>query len=168
MRSVGEMANTQFTSVFRTEAAGHKPSLGELGEQFAADFLMRAGYRIVIANFKVPVGRNSRGIAVTGEIDIVALDRETLCFVEVKTRRSDDFAAPEANVDARKQRQIIRTAKVYRRLFNVWDMPHRYDIVTVLLPKHASRPEIELKKAFWTEAKFRKKMWHTGGWGEYS
>jgi putative endonuclease len=136
-------------------------SLGDAGEQAAARFLEAAGYRIVLTNFKVPVGRNSKGVAVTGEIDIVALDGETLCFVEVKTRRSDEFVALTANVDLRKQRQITRTARLYRRLFNVFEMPFRFDVVTVLMPER-SAPQIDLRKGFWSEAKFRKTSWQNG------
>jgi putative endonuclease len=142
------------------------PSLGERGERLAADFLVQNGYRLVLANFKVPVGRNSKGVSVTGEIDLIALDGETLCFVEVKTRRSDEFTPVITNVDLRKQRQIIRTAKVYRRIFNVFEMPHRYDVVTVLMPKHAS-PSIELTKNFWGEGKFRKTTWNNESWREF-
>lgn len=139
------------------------PSLGDQGESLAAKYLVSAGYRLVLANFKVPVGRNRRGAQVTGEIDIIALDNDILCFVEVKTRRSDEFTSLLTNVDLRKQRQITRTAKVYRRIFNVWSMPHRYDVVTVLMPKH-SKPIIELIKGFWTESKFRKRAWGEPTW----
>lgn len=142
------------------------PSLGEGGETLAADHLARNGYRIVMTNFKVPVGRNSKGVAVTGEIDIIALDGETLCFVEVKTRRSDEFAPILSNVDSRKQRQIIRTAKVYRRIFNVRDINYRYDVVSVLMPKGAE-PTIELVRGFWNESKFRKRTWSDRTWNEY-
>ena len=141
-------------------------SLGERGEKVAADFLTRSGYRLVVSNFKVPVGRNSKGVQVTGEIDIIAIDGQTICFVEVKTRRSDDFTPIIRNVDLRKQRQITRTAKVYRRIFGIWDMPHRYDVVTVLLPKHSS-PVIELQKEFWTENKFRKRTWNYHSWQDF-
>ncbi len=147
--------------------ANTTPSLGERGERLAADFLVQNGYRLVIANFKVPVGRNSKGVQVTGEIDLVALDGETLCFVEVKTRRSDEFTPVITNVDLRKQRQIIRTAKVYRRIFNVFEMPHRYDVVTVLMPKH-SEPTIELVKGFWNESKFLKTNWGRETWKEFN
>lgn len=140
--------------------------LGRRGEVLAAEFLVRQGYRLVLANFKVPVGRNTKGVQVTGEIDIIALDGETLCFIEVKTRRSDEFTAIIANVDARKQRQIIRTAKVYRRIFGIRNMAVRYDVVTVLDPKHAD-PEVELVKGFWTEAKFRKRSWEQPMWQEF-
>jgi putative endonuclease len=141
-------------------------SLGERGEALATEYLTKHGYRIVVANFKVPVGRNSKGVSVTGEIDIVGLDGETLCFVEVKTRRSDKFTPIITNVDLRKQRQITRTAKMYRRVFNVWEMEHRYDVVTVLMSKH-SRPEIELTKGFWDESKFRKQVWNDRPWNEF-
>ena len=142
------------------------PSLGERGERLAADLLVQNGYRLVVANFRVPVGRNSKGVQVSGEIDLIALDGDTLCFVEVKTRRSDEFTPIITNVDLRKQRQITRTAKVYRRIFNVFDMPHRYDVVTVLMPQH-SPPVIELTKNFWGEGKFRKNTWHSEGWREF-
>jgi putative endonuclease len=139
--------------------------LGARGEKLATEFLIAQGYRIVLANFKVPVGRNSRGAQVTGEIDIVALDGDTLCFIEVKTRRSDEFTPVITNVDIRKQRQITRTAKIYRRIFGVWEMPYRYDVVTVLMPKHADE-KIELIRNFWTESKFRKARWDREVWQE--
>lgn len=133
-------------------------SLGESGEALAARYLRTKGYRLVVANFKVPVGRNSNDAQVTGEIDVIALDCETLCFVEVKTRRSDNFAPVIKNVDLRKQRQIIRTARVYRRMFGLTDVDYRYDVVTVLMPD-GKEPTVELTKGFWTEGKFRKHSW---------
>jgi len=143
-----------------------RPSLGEKGEKLAADHLIANGFRIVLTNFKVPVGRNTKGVAVTGEIDIIALDGETICFVEVKTRRSDEFASPDVNVDRRKQRQITRTAKLYRRLFNIWDMPYRYDVVTVVMPLD-SEPTITHLKNYWHESQFRKRSWSTEAWQEF-
>jgi putative endonuclease len=140
-------------------------SFGDRGEALAAEFLVRNGYRLVAGNFKVPVGRNGKGVQVTGEIDLIALDGETLCFIEVKTRRSDEFAPVITNVDLRKQRQIIRTAKVYRKIFGIRDIKYRFDVVTVLMPKHAE-PEVELIKGFWTEGKFRKNTWKNQIWSD--
>lgn len=140
--------------------------LGERGEALAAEYLEKNGYRLVLANFKVPVGRNSKGVSVTGEIDLIALDGETLCFIEVKTRRSDEFTPVITNVDLRKQRQITRTAKVYRRMFGVSEMEYRFDVVTVLMPKY-SGPEIELTRAFWSASKFRKQKWDQPAWKEF-
>ncbi len=148
-------------------ASAENISLGELGERLAADYLGKNGYRLVVSNFKVPVGRNSKGVQVTGEIDIIALNVDTLCFIEVKTRRSDEFTPVITNVDARKQRQIIRTAKVYRKIFNIRDIAFRYDVVTVLMPKYAE-PTIELSKGFWSEGKFRKRNWDRETWAEFA
>jgi putative endonuclease len=139
-------------------------ALGARGERLAADLLERAGYRLVAANFKLPVGRNLRGAVVQAEIDLVAYDGGTLCFVEVKTRRSDEFAAPEANVDLRKQRQITRAARAYRRAFGLTSAPHRYDVVSLVIPGEsaggsAPPPRAQLFRGFWTEAKFRKRRW---------
>ncbi len=132
--------------------------LGQAGEELAARFLEKNGYRIVLANFKVPVGRNNRGVSVSGEIDLIALDADILCFVEVKTRSSDDFASPLAAVDIRKQRQITRTAKMYRKVFGLHDIKYRFDVVSIVLNDEA-KPKIEIFKAFWNEDKFHKKFW---------
>jgi putative endonuclease len=121
--------------------------LGKLGEAYAAAYLEQAGYRLVAANFTLPVGRNLRGAIVTSEIDLVAYDGDTLCFVEVKTRASDWFAPPQVNVDLRKRRQIARAARAYRHMLGIEDQPYRYDVVTVVLDEP---PQIELLRNFWT------------------
>jgi putative endonuclease len=131
---------------------------GRRGERLAAEFLEANGYRLVLSNFKVPIGRNRRGAAVTGEIDIVAIDGETLCFVEVKSKTSDDYASPLATVDVRKQRQITRTARVYRRIFGLTQMQYRYDVVLLVFQPDTDA-KIELVKGFWSETKFRKRAW---------
>jgi putative endonuclease len=133
--------------------------VGEYGERLAANFLENNGFRLVLANFKVPVGRNRLGVAVTGEIDLIALDGETVCFVEVKTRSSDEFASPLAAVDVRKQRQITRTARIYRKIFNLRGAKSRYDVVSIVLGDR-NNPRIEIFKNYWTEEKFRKKFWN--------
>jgi putative endonuclease len=132
--------------------------VGQIGEELAEHFLRKNGYRIVVANFKVPIGRNRLDAQITGEIDLIALDSDVLCFVEVKTRSSDDFASPLAAVNLRKQRQIIRTARIYRKIFQLHSIKIRYDVVSIILPKNA-RPEIELVKNYFNEAKFRKSFW---------
>ena len=119
--------------------------LGKLGEQYAAAYLEQLGYHLVAANFTLPVGRNLRGAVVNAEIDLVAYDNHTLCFVEVKTRASDWFAPPQANIDRRKQRQIARAAREYRRLFDLEDQPYRFDAVTIVLTDPL---QIELLKNF--------------------
>ena len=137
-------------------------ALGRRGEELAAAYLTRLGYRIVAANFSAPVGRNRLGALINVEIDLVAYDGATLCFVEVKTRTSDWFAPPVANVDRRKQRQIARAARAYRKMFDVVDEPYRYDVVSVVLPaeaKHAGDWEIELLRHYWNDEQLRKRVW---------
>jgi putative endonuclease len=150
----------------RPAAAAPHIELGRRGEALAADYLLARGYELVAANFKLGVGRNRRGAVVEAELDIVAYDGPTLCFVEVKTRASDWFAAPEANVDLRKQRQVTRAARAYRRLLGLAGAPTRYDVVAVILPPpdadgQRPAPRVELLRGFWTEEKFRKRRWAT-------
>lgn len=139
--------------------------LGQRGERLAAEHLERLGYALVASNFHLPVGRNLRGAIVRAEIDIVAYEGQTLCFIEVKTRASDWFAAPEANVDLRKQRQISRAARVYRRMFGLMSEPHRYDVASVIMgpanerDETPPRPRVEILRNFWTDEKFRKRRW---------
>ena len=133
--------------------------LGARGEALAIEHLEQRGYRIVAANFSLPIGRNSRDVIVNAEIDVVAYDGPTLCFIEVKTRASDEIATPQTNVDRRKQRQIARAALGYRRMFGLMDSPFRYDVVGVVAKPNDMHPRIELHKAFWTDEQLRKKHW---------
>jgi len=75
--------------------------LGKLGEELATIFLQKNGYNIHERNWRFK----------KGELDIIAEKNERMVFVEVKTRASDWFAKPTANVDIRKQRQITRAAR---------------------------------------------------------
>ena len=141
-------------------------SVGTHGETLAADFLRNNGFRIVMSNFRVPIGRNIRGAEVTGEIDLIALDDDTLCFIEVKTRTIDGPFKPSDAVTLRKQRQVIRTARVYRRVFCVRSIPYRYDVVSIVVPSRGE-PSIELAKDFWSESRFRNKRWDRPAWDDF-
>lgn len=149
-------------------------ALGRQGEELAAAYLDQLGFRIVAANFTVPVGRNRNDTLINVEIDLVAYEGPVLCFVEVKTRASDWFAPPTANVDLRKQRQVTRATRVYRRMFGLEAEPYRFDVVSVVLPgreesnersqnpisggnqKDETRFQIDLIRSFWSTDKFRK------------
>src|SRR6266446_4968737 len=156
MRLLGTLASERDA----TSRAPHF-ELGRRGEALAIAHLERAGYRIVAANFHIPIGRNTRDTVINAEIDVVAYDGQTLCFIEVKTRASDQFAAPQANVDLRKRRQIARAARGYRRMLGLTSAPYRYDVVTVLLPAETeSGSHVELLRNFWTDDKLRKRNWH--------
>lgn len=77
---------------------------GQKGEDIASDYLRKLGYKIIERNFRI------RG----GEIDIVALDGNTLVYVEVKTRSSYRFGRPEESVTPKKINFLKRAAKFYR------------------------------------------------------
>jgi len=127
--------------------------LGERGEQAALGYLKEyEGFRPVALNFSVQIGRSLRGQRVMAEIDIIAYDGDTLVFVEVKTRTSDEMVAPERAVDLRKQRQIARAARRYRQLMKVTDERHRYDVVTVVPQKKGYR--IDLLRGYFDERVF--------------
>ena len=138
--------------------------LGARGEAMALEHLEHAGYRIVAANFSLPIGRNTRNVVVNAEIDVVAYDGPTLCFIEVKTRASDEFASPQTNVDLRKRRQIARAARGYRRMFGQMKASYRYDVVTVVAKPNESDARIDLLKGFWTDEQLRKRNWHEPYW----
>lgn len=137
-------------------------ALGEFGERLAVKHLKRQGYRIVATNFITPIGHSLSGRQITGEIDIVAYDESarpfTLAFIEVKTRSSDEIAQPEAAVDIRKQRQIIRAARVYRRITGVAEEPYRYDVVSVII-KPETAPVVALRRGYFSEQRFSRSVW---------
>lgn len=131
-------------------------ALGQRGERLAREYLKRQGYRIVATNLKIRLGRGLSGQPLSGEIDIVAYEGAVLCFVEVKTRTSTDYAPPEAAVNLAKQRQIARTARRYRQLLAVLEEPYRYDVVSVVLAE-ANRPVLDLHRGYFTDEKLRKR-----------
>lgn len=134
--------------------------LGEYGEQLAVAHLKRQGYRIVATNFTTPLGRSLQGRALSAEIDIIAYDDQNmLVFLEVKTRSRADIALPQAAVDLRKQRQIVRAGRIYRRMLQLTNEPYRYDVVSVLV-RDRQRPEIALLRDYFHEARFARARWY--------
>ncbi len=80
-----------------------------------------------------------------GEVDLVCRDGETLAFVEVKTRSSDEFGRPADAVNAEKRELIARGARSWLRLLGGRDVVVRFDVVEVIAGRGA--PEITLHKA---------------------
>lgn len=95
--------------------------LGSEGEQRAARYLEQQGYRILERNYQ----------ASCGEIDLIALDRGELVFVEVKTRSTDAYGSPELAVTPRKQQRMIRAALGYVKHRGMHQVPCRFDVVAV-------------------------------------
>ena len=106
---------------------------GDIGEELACKYLSQNGYKILERNFRI------RG----GEIDIVAKDGDTLVYVEVKTRSSNQFGTPEESITVKKIRFLERAAKFYRlKRYNL-SQSERIDAVSVTL---SESPEIKLIK----------------------
>ncbi|MDP4290773.1 MAG: YraN family protein [Bacteroidota bacterium] len=100
--------------------------LGQRGEKIAQSFLADKGYQILFVNW-----RNGKT-----EIDIIALDGETLVFVEVKTRHTFIYGEPENAVDFRKQKNIIHAANAFVLKYG-YKNDSRFDIVSVITGKGA-------------------------------
>lgn len=99
----------------------NKTALGKKGEEIAERFLIQKGYKIVELNYRI------RG----GEIDIVATDQNTLVYVEVKTRTSDEFGLPEESVTPRKIKFLIRTTRFYRNSRHNLPQLERIDVISI-------------------------------------
>ncbi len=94
--------------------------LGQRGEDLAAAYLQKKGYKIIQRNFKTLIG----------EIDIIARDRDVLVFIEVKTRESLEYGHPFESVNKNKKRKIANVAMLYlKRLKDI--PPCRFDVVSV-------------------------------------
>jgi putative endonuclease len=113
--------------------------LGARGENLACRFLRKNGYKILYRNFKGRTG---------GEIDVVCRDRDTLVFVEVKTRTGEDFGRPLDAVDRDKRKRISRGGLAWLRLLDDPDILFRFDVVEVIIADEAE-PRLEiLRNAF--------------------
>ncbi|MDD4894762.1 MAG: YraN family protein [Candidatus Omnitrophica bacterium] len=111
--------------------------LGKKGEEVTAGLLENSGYKIILRNYKTKLG----------EIDIIASDKDTICFIEVKTRKSDRFGLPSEAISVSKQRKISKVALGFLKERNLLDRKARFDVVSVLYLKDA--PQIDLiKNAF--------------------
>ena len=109
-----------------------KKELGKKGEEIAIRFLKKNGYRIV--------GRNY--VCKMGEMDIIAREKDTLVFVEVKTRTSTAFGPPQLAVNSAKQMQLSKVALYFLKEKRLEEVKARFDVVAILLRPKGE--EIEL------------------------
>jgi putative endonuclease len=121
----------------KPDARGGRKALGAKGEDLAVRRLRRAGYRIVTRNFR----------AAGAEIDVVALDGDTLVFVEVKTRLRLGAGDPVESVHGLKQYRIRKAAEIFADRRGMDRYPMRFDVVAVSRPGRRWRSEI-IKDAF--------------------
>lgn len=113
---------------------------GSWGEALAAEYLRKKHYRLVAAGYR------SR----FGEIDLIVKDRKNIVFVEVKLRKSADFATARSYVDRRKQDRIRITAASFLSR-NPTELQPRFDVIEIYAPQgvQTEHPEItHLEEAF--------------------
>ena len=111
-----------------------KKELGKKGEEIAIRFLKKRGYRILEKNY----------VCKMGEMDIIAREKDTLAFIEVKTRTSTAFGPPQLAVNLTKQMQLSKVALYFLKEKKLEDVKARFDVVAILL--RPTGEEIELIK----------------------
>lgn len=126
----------------------YKHEIGSGGEIAACQYLECNNYTIVDKNFTCK----------SGEIDIIAKDKNYLVFIEVKTRKSNDYGYPSEFVNRSKQQKIIKTAEYYLMLRNIKNYEARFDVIEVISNKKDGKTNIEninlIKNAFEKRARF--------------
>ena len=122
------MLKTTSSTLIRTP---NKIKLGRKGEKIAQKYLKKIGYKIIQKNYSTK----------KGEIDLIMRQDDTVVFIEVKTRQTDDSAPGELAVNFHKQKHITATARLFIQKYNLYDFPCRFDVVAVTLPP-TGKPEI--------------------------
>jgi putative endonuclease len=110
-------------------------ALGFRGEDLAVKYLKKKGFKVIERNYRCQCG----------EIDLIAREKNTLVFIEIKARSSSDFGLPQEAVGRFKQRKMIEAARTFMAERHVTeDIPARFDVVAIRLTP--SGPDIELIK----------------------
>ena len=111
----------------------HRQQLGKLGEDLALAELQTRGYALLTRNYRTGFG----------EVDIIAQDKNTLCFVEVRTRMSEDQGHPLESITPEKKRKLIRCAMCYLEESGKWESETRFDVVAII-PQEEGQFGIEI------------------------
>jgi putative endonuclease len=128
----------KFPSTRQSRSEKEKDQRARAGEDAAADYLIAKGYSVIHRNIRFP----------EGELDIVAKWEKTLVFVEVKTRKTENYGSPSLSVSVEKQRRQVAMASRFISICRLWEVPIRFDIVSVVLPPRQV-PKIEhIENAF--------------------
>lgn len=106
--------------------------LGKLGEDLALKRIKKLGYKLIIRNFRCPLG----------EIDLIARHREYLVFIEIKTRKGRSLGYAKEAVTAKKRTQISRVALAYMKEHNCCDTKSRFDVVAVSIFNEKAEIEV--------------------------
>jgi len=111
----------------------NKIGLGKLGERLARQYLEKRGLKIKTSNYRCPYG----------EIDLIMEEGESLVFVEVRTRRGDDFGSPQESITSAKSVHLIQAAESYRQSLSNPNIHWRIDVVAVKLDRGGKLTRIE-------------------------
>lgn len=106
---------------------------GKYGESLAKDYIISKGYKILELNYTTKLG----------EIDIIALYKDIIVCIEVKTRTNKNFGYAYEAVNFGKQKKIINTSNIYIKHKKIKDIQIRYDIIEIYLEKHININHIE-------------------------
>lgn len=113
-------------------------NLGKWGEETAQEYLKRKNFKIVAKGFRL----------YRGEIDVIAYDKKTLVFVEVKARCRRSLGLPEESVNLQKQKQIRKIAEAYLALNNLEDVECRFDVISLVFDESGSYCLSHIRDAF--------------------
>jgi putative endonuclease len=108
-------------------------AFGSRGEDEAFFYLRKLGFTIVARDYRSPRRR--------GDIDLIAWEKDTLCFIEVKTRASRKFMPAEAAVDEDKRTTLSALAREYLRQYAQAQSSHpqfRFDVISIYLESNVS------------------------------
>lgn len=123
---------------------GTNKVFGAFGESLAVEYLSEKGYKVLERNFSCRIG----------EVDIIAMQEDTVAFIEVKTRSSERFGLPSEAVSLTKQNRIVKTALYYMQRNKLLDYMCRFDVIEVIVdPENQSRINL-IKDAFQYSGKY--------------
>jgi putative endonuclease len=122
---VGRWLDRQRQAARRRLGIAAHLQLAERGEDWAQRFVQEMGWIVVARNYRRKGGQ--------GEIDLVAVEGDTLVFVEVKTRSSAETGEPERAVHRAKEKLLGRTAEEYIRMATLEGMAIRFDVVSLVM-----------------------------------
>jgi len=105
-------------------AANSQQIFGKKGEELAAQYLKKRGYTIVERNYR----------CTNGEVDLIAVHRRVIVFVEVKTRRGEGYGLPVEAVEFHKKRKMIQAAEFFLHEKKLHQRDARFDVVGISWP----------------------------------
>lgn len=123
---------------------GNNKILGAFGENMACEYLSECGYRVIERNFSCK----------TGEIDIIAVQGDSIVFIEVKTRSSEEYGLPSEAVSRAKQGRIVKTALYYLQSKKLFDYMCRFDVIEIAIDEGNSHRINLIKDAFQYSGKY--------------